>query len=1032
MPLSTEQEELSADELKRRLFHSFRQHGTLDSLKSQLRNKLITELSLGKIAYGVPEPVHAAKHKESLMMRASNSLVADHLRRCKYDYSMSVFLPESGTAQDKLFTVRDLLQLLNINPSSKVYQNMAGKIKSYSDESFLWQLLTELASRYHGGIQDQSAQTEELPSHLVSLDDKLDSVEKAYLSKADDQEFDKSLEDKLLEYQRKLEAKSKSSLEAEISKFKDNELERVKLQEREKMRKELTAGRKELEKTYQIKLDALAERERNTLERLQKEREIMEKETFIQRQKVLEELDTLRQREGEVRREAELNAKATKIEEDKRRSMEENLRHREAAVARIEESYEHKLSEQMKSYDIEQKSKYTTRMQELEIREARNKEETRLLSDERRRIMKIRTDLERRAGKAQDLEEELDKIKKDTFSMTKQNEIMTEKMKEMVDYREVKEEVAVLRRELQNTKISLTDAQNEVKITRTRYEEEVRELRERLTKPTPELVTLQVDLNRARDKLKNEETLVIQKEATMKAKLQQELDRNKEVQKQLQDQNRQMSVMTEELNDLRSTLRETQKALSNEVYRNPKSSLPESLPLYTSRPLSRVTEVTTEFDDTDLEIPAFKPIKEDVLSISYVQDRQRSISPDLALDKFLAETKSKLSGLEQEAENLDEQYRHYRHRATNIYSLPRSKQPSLKRTSWGSMVETERAPITDVYAPSSVQSILRTSPTRSSTVADRHRSPSSSLKHDYFSPSEKLSALSPTSKFSRTSPTQKKSSTSPKSKHSGSSTSAKHSGSSPSAKHSSGTSVRVKDSSPLYEEDIDSGNSVSEKSSQTPPSVKKNLHELKPSVSMQSPRRPAPKTQDSQSPKKKEEDPLLLGGTWKSSSIQKEDHYDDDYDDDFSDGDGSHGDVVEEVEDEEHTKSEANVESPPVSLDAAWKKDEPAVSLDAAWKSGKSQEETERERELEREREREREEEKRWEEERQRKEEERRRREQEAWEREQRELEELEKQERQEKTEDKSDEEQEDAGSDGKTKDEEKRKTKMRVRVMLA
>lgn len=39
---------------------------------------------------------------ESLPLTAVNSLVADHLRHAGYDYSLSIFLPESGMAQDKV------------------------------------------------------------------------------------------------------------------------------------------------------------------------------------------------------------------------------------------------------------------------------------------------------------------------------------------------------------------------------------------------------------------------------------------------------------------------------------------------------------------------------------------------------------------------------------------------------------------------------------------------------------------------------------------------------------------------------------------------------------------------------------------------------------------------------------------------------------------------------------------------------------------------------------------------------------------
>lgn len=38
----------------------------------------------------------------SLMLTATNSLVADHLRRCHYDYTHSVFLPECALSESKV------------------------------------------------------------------------------------------------------------------------------------------------------------------------------------------------------------------------------------------------------------------------------------------------------------------------------------------------------------------------------------------------------------------------------------------------------------------------------------------------------------------------------------------------------------------------------------------------------------------------------------------------------------------------------------------------------------------------------------------------------------------------------------------------------------------------------------------------------------------------------------------------------------------------------------------------------------------
>ena len=60
---------------------------------SELKTKGLTER--------VPIPPQAT-NESTLLLRAANSLVADHLSKCKYDYALSVFVPETGNTADKV------------------------------------------------------------------------------------------------------------------------------------------------------------------------------------------------------------------------------------------------------------------------------------------------------------------------------------------------------------------------------------------------------------------------------------------------------------------------------------------------------------------------------------------------------------------------------------------------------------------------------------------------------------------------------------------------------------------------------------------------------------------------------------------------------------------------------------------------------------------------------------------------------------------------------------------------------------------
>lgn len=83
------------------------------TFQSQLRNKLVTELQqIGLKQNFTPQSLDAKEG--ALLHKAANSLVADHLRKCSYDYSLSVFLPESGTAQEKVGTYYSIHVILNL------------------------------------------------------------------------------------------------------------------------------------------------------------------------------------------------------------------------------------------------------------------------------------------------------------------------------------------------------------------------------------------------------------------------------------------------------------------------------------------------------------------------------------------------------------------------------------------------------------------------------------------------------------------------------------------------------------------------------------------------------------------------------------------------------------------------------------------------------------------------------------------------------------------------------------------------------
>ena len=75
------------------------------SLQTQLRNQLIQELKHPLLGGGgetpFPGPL-STRPPDSLLVSASNTIVADYLKSSGHEYTLSVFYPESGLRKDKV------------------------------------------------------------------------------------------------------------------------------------------------------------------------------------------------------------------------------------------------------------------------------------------------------------------------------------------------------------------------------------------------------------------------------------------------------------------------------------------------------------------------------------------------------------------------------------------------------------------------------------------------------------------------------------------------------------------------------------------------------------------------------------------------------------------------------------------------------------------------------------------------------------------------------------------------------------------
>ncbi|XP_059199608.1 centriole and centriolar satellite protein ofd1 [Centropristis striata] len=648
---SAKEDTLSPDELRKRLYQTFKNKGVLDTLKTQLRNQLIQELKHPPLTGGEPVPRPVPGKSEPLLVSACNSIVADHLRTSAYEYTLSVFYPESGLCKDKALTKGDLLQLLKIDPESALYRSLSSN-KENNDKGFLISLLTQLTHRYsHGLCHDADTQTTSLASYGESLVEKMKMIDKEYESASYSGDKWFSFQSKLAAYRKEIEAQMQTEMNTKMEHFKDVEIAKVRLEEKTKFHKEFDKLKQELERTYEMKAKALMDREKNAIDRLQKQQEIEEKNVYMQRQSVLKEIETVRNRENELRMRMEAFEKTCQIHEEKVKTTEELLRRRELAVRTMEDTYDQRLKNELSSYQLELKDEFVKRTEKLTENENRNKMETTRIQKESAVINSKLEEHSRACSELRRLQVELDTALQQISLLTQQKELFRERLETMSDYPSLNRDKAELQGQLRLLKKQLEEAQ-----------EENRLLHADLGKPSKEQLGLQMELRRLQSARKLDEEEFDNQKQVLQAQLQSEVERCAQLKAQLIESEERSQWMTNHIEDIKMQLRQTQQALENEVLRNPKPSLVDRSILelnadklvppdvYVDRALLRAR---VGYDDV---CEAGGPLR---------GHKSAWTEPPDSDMELVAAAKARIQELQKEAETLEEAYRNYQQRAVH-------------------------------------------------------------------------------------------------------------------------------------------------------------------------------------------------------------------------------------------------------------------------------------------------------------------------------------------------------------------------------
>ncbi|XP_065108480.1 centriole and centriolar satellite protein ofd1 [Paramisgurnus dabryanus] len=651
-----EEESLTPNELRQKLYQTFKSRGLLDTLKTQLRNQLIQELQ--QPLRTRPTVPRSAVLSDSVLVKACNSVMIDHLQSIGYEYTLSVFYPECGMSKHEVLSTRDLLQLMKISPHTPLYKAVMSNIQK-GQTGFLMSLFTELIDHHiHGEHCDAVTQTSDEPAHKQSLVEKMQMIEEEYEVLRNRGDRWVSVEAKLAGYRKEMEEQSQVELKAKLQHFMDVEIIKVKREEQEKSRKEIRELRRDLERTYELKSEALMSREKNAIERLQKHQEMQEKEMYTQRQMLLKDIESVRNREVDLKQRTEAFDKTCKLHEEKMKTMEDLLRRRETSVKNMEDSFDQKLKSELMKYRLELKEDYIKRTEMLTENEKQNKVETIRLQKESAVIEAKTDEHERNLAQVKHLLVELETARQQMFLLTQQKEQLHERLENMNDYSELKRQTL--------------EHQTHIRLLKQQLEEnheENQRLRREVKAPSTEQLRLQEELQRLQTARRRDEEEFQEQNKVLHTQLQHEVHQCTLLKAQLVECEERIRWMNTNAEEIKLQLKHTQQALENEIFLNPKPSLVDRSVL-TLMP-DKLLPPDVYIDSALLRRAAGSDggLSETGVTLG----GQRRSSPHAQIQdqdsELVSGALARIRELEIEAERLEEAYTNHRQRATDDLSL---------------------------------------------------------------------------------------------------------------------------------------------------------------------------------------------------------------------------------------------------------------------------------------------------------------------------------------------------------------------------
>lgn len=483
-----------------------KQSGLLNNLKVQLRNRLVADLQANLAAGPGPGGGRGrSRPARDLLQQVADSLVADHLRNSGYEYTRSVFIPESGVPARSLFAAADVLAALNVTHGGALFRGLVGdRVTPTAPGDARGNLVTllgllgqheaEQAQRFAAtAALDPSGDREANPepglgSKLAQLDSEFDA-RAASLAAA----RAGGTESRIERIERECEARYEAKLESELTRIRETELVKARLEERDRYQLQLARATAEHERVVEARLADIARKEEDADARIIRKEAEAEAARHALRQQILEKMDRASSLEAELKREAALNSRTNRMQTEALRSTEQQLEMRESALDGLREHYARETLTQVAAAKAEMLEQNAETAARLAAREQQLGEELAMVRQQQLIHERLSEDVvvgQREVARAR---AEMADISNKLGAQTAKAEMLQAKLDGMRDYDAVLRQAELMRQDLARLGTELAehrDARETLGCELNSAKVKIETMARQLTQPSPELVEL--------------------------------------------------------------------------------------------------------------------------------------------------------------------------------------------------------------------------------------------------------------------------------------------------------------------------------------------------------------------------------------------------------------------------------------------------------------------------------------------------------------------------------------------------------------